>query len=201
MYIPPYSKLTSGPALLELMRTNSFATLVISGEQGLEAVHLPLLVEEEDPLVLVGHVARVNPIWHSFKDSARALAMFTGPHGYISPARYHTSPNVPTWNYIAVHASGVPYVIEESGEALSHLKTMIEFFDPELGQTNPEAVEESFLLRLLPGVVVFKMPVDRVDGKQKMSQNKSQLDQETLRRSLGESPDRKLQELSAWVNP
>src|SRR5262245_66430369 len=117
------------------MRARSFATLVTTDHEGAPFVtHLPLLFEEDDSPhgKLVGHVARPNPHWRLFDRGTPSLAVFHGPHAYISP-NWYTSPNlVPTWNYTAVHAYGTPRIFSEAADALKVVERLADYFEASL---------------------------------------------------------------------
>src|SRR5512143_1626624 len=111
MYIPNHFCQDNPEKLVQFMRANSFATLVSIVNGVPFASYLPLVtVAAEDGVTLVGHLAKTNPHWQAF-DQGETLAIFTGPHAYISPSLYENRESVPTWNYIAVHAYGTPHAI------------------------------------------------------------------------------------------
>jgi transcriptional regulator len=122
MYIPKAFHVSDRSVLDAFITHNSFATLVSTVDGTLYATHLPLIFDRtpSSPGVLLGHVARANPHWRAFDGHQEALAIFHGPHAYISPSWYATSPAVPTWNYAVVHAYGVPHVVEDDAW-LAHL--------------------------------------------------------------------------------
>lgn len=180
MYIPSAFKIEDPLLIHEIVRANSFATLVTTLDGEPWATHLPiLLAEEEGTDILVGHVAKANPHWRAF--GLKSLAIFAGPHGYVSPAWYATQPNVPTWNYVSVHAYGTPEIMDDPDWAVQHLRHMVHTFDPNLAETNPESTEADFLHKKLAGLVAFRMPVDRWDAKAKLNQNKPESDRLAIR--------------------
>lgn len=187
MYIPGAFRIDDPEMIREIVRANSFATLVstVNGEP--MATHLPVLLAEEDGRdVLVAHLAKANPQWQSFDQPV--MVIFWGPHGYVSPSWYQTSPNVPTWNYVAVHAYGRAEIIEGDA-ALDHLIEMVHVFDPDLDATHPESTEREFVRKKLAGVVAFRIPVDRWDAKAKLNQNKPEADRQAVRGRYLESDD------------
>jgi transcriptional regulator len=180
VYIPSAFRLDDLDLIREIVRTYSFATLVSTLDGEPFATHLPILLGSEgDRDVLFGHVARANPHWKAF--GARALMIFSGPHGYVSPSWYETRPNVPTWNYVTVHAYGTPQVMEDPATKEEHLRLMVDFFDPQLHETHPESTSVETLRRLGPGVVVFQMVVDRWEAKTKLNQNRAETDRLAVR--------------------
>jgi transcriptional regulator len=186
VYVPPLFKIDDREEILRAMRTNSFATLVTNGAGGLTATHLPILVETEDPLILAGHVSAGNGQKHDLTHG-EPMILFQGPHQYISPSWYVTSPNVPTWNYVAVHAYGKIELVTELDEVQRHLLAMVDFFDPSLRETRPDGFESGFLNRMFGGLVAFHMKVERVDAKAKLNQNKPVPDRESVVGKLSES--------------
>src|SRR2546425_159332 len=110
MYSPPYNRIEDRAELLAFLRANSFALLVT---RELRASHLPVQVRETgSELILDMHMARANPQWQDFFDD-EVLVVFSGPHAYVSPRWYEEQERVPTWNYAAVHAYGVPKVVQD----------------------------------------------------------------------------------------
>lgn len=169
MYLPAHFAWTDAASRLAFCRAHPFATVISSGVDGPEAQHLPLLVDDEDGrLVLRGHVALGDPLWRA----PRALAVFHGPHAYISAAWYEESDTVPTWNYLAVHAGGPLRVIEDATEVHACFAR--------LAAADPDhAVWESALApamyqRLAAAIRWFRIDVDRVEAKAKLSQNHSE---------------------------
>jgi transcriptional regulator len=171
----------------EIIRQESFATLVTVGEAGAPfATHLPVLVDESrGPRgTLLAHVARPNPQWRHF-DGRQVLVIFQGPHAYVSPSWYGVQPSVPTWNYVAVHAYGVPSLIEDEGRVRALLARLTDTY--ESGQPVPWRVEDAgddYVRGMMRGIVAFEIPVDRLEGKAKLSQNRSAGDRERVRTAL-----------------
>jgi transcriptional regulator len=172
MYVPRHFAHTSLPDLHAFMGRYSFATLVTAGSAGqLTASHIPLLL---DPAVgpngcLFGHVARANDQWRYI--GGEALAIFTGPHAYVSPRWYEADEVVPTWNYVAVHAYGPLEAIEDPAELKALLLRMIEVY--EAGAESPWTLERSGAAvdKLLGAIAGFRIPIVRLEGKWKLSQN------------------------------
>lgn len=172
MYVPPPFAVTDAATLHAFVERHPFATLVTRHADGrMEAGHVPLLLERDgSPLGrLVGHVARPNPQWRDV--AGEALAIFTGPHAYVSPRWYEAEGVVPTWNYAAVHAYGPLELIDDPAELVEVLRRSIDTF--EAGAESPWTLERSgeAVRRLLGGIVGFRIPVARLEGKWKLSQN------------------------------
>ncbi|MEQ8266666.1 MAG: FMN-binding negative transcriptional regulator [Parvibaculum sp.] len=179
MYVPPRFAQADREECLTLIEREPFGLLVTGGANGASfATHLPFLAERRgDEVVLVGHVARANPHWQAFDGAREALAVFQGPHGYISPAWYATPGRVPTWNYIAVHAYGVPRIVEDAGAAKAAIAALTDRF--ESARPAPWSVDglpEREAEKLLTALVVFEMRVARFEGKWKLGQHMAEAD-------------------------
>jgi transcriptional regulator len=192
MYIPSAFREDDLEKLVGFMRSNSFATLVSVLDESPFASHIPLVVRQEGSVVsLIGHLAKPNPQWKAF-GHGESLAIFTGPHAYISPSLYEKPESVPTWNYIAVHAYGTPRIIThaDSRQAVEEvLEMMIEVYDPSY-KRQWNGLPEKYREGMLNGIVGFEMTVTRLEGKYKLNQNRSQADQERVAQSLLKSADR-----------
>src|SRR5947209_8366959 len=166
MYIPAAFAEANREVLHGLMRAHSFATLVSVLEGELFATHLPLLLDA-DAQKLVGHVARPNPHWQAFQaDAPLSLAIFQGPHAYVSPAWYAVEQAVPTWNYTTVHAYGRPVVIEDAPAVRAILeRTVASFEGPRPEPWSTERLTDAYLSSMARGVVAFEMPILRLEGK------------------------------------
>lgn len=183
------------------------ATVVSQGANGLQASHLPLLLEpgEGQYGTLYGHFARANPQWRDLAEGAEALVIFQGPEAYISPSWYPAKAEhakvVPTWNYIAVHAQGRAEVFED-GERLLQLVSRLSDRH-EAGRAQPWAVSEAprdYLDAMLRAIVGFALPIERLEGKWKLGQNRSAADQAGVREGLAASFDPRDRELAAHLH-
>ena len=172
MYVPPSFAETDEDRLYAFMAQNSFATLVTADEQGPFASHLPLLIDRGRG-VLLGHLAKANPHWRKL-DGREALVMFTGPHGFVSPAWYEVTPAVPTWNFTAVHAYGPARAVTEAAalsDIVDRLSHQYEEDPAWLRDLPPE-----YRAKMLHGIVGVEVAIGRVEGKFKLSQNRSRED-------------------------
>ena len=179
MYVPPRFAQADRDECIALIEREPFGLLVTAGADGMPfATHIPLHVERRgEEVVLVGHVARANPHWQAFDGAREALAVFQGPHGYISPAWYSTAGRVPTWNYIAVHAYGVPRIVDDAGAAKAMIAALTDRF--ERARPAPWSVDvlpNRDVRKLLTALVVFEMPVARFEGKWKLGQHMAEAD-------------------------
>ena len=186
MYVPEAFRLDDREAVAAVMRAFDFALLVTAPDGVPQASHLPFLYEPPRNLpgegpegTLYAHMARANPQWRDFavmeENGGEALVVFQGPHSYVSPTWYASEqPNVPTWNYVAVHAYGLPQVIEEAAQVRALLDRMVA--TQEAGLTPPwstAGLTDRYMEGMLRGLVAFRIPVARLDAKAKLSQNKT----------------------------
>jgi transcriptional regulator len=193
MYIPKHFE-SSDPAWCHaLIQREPFATLVSADATGVPfATHLPVLLDPaQGPLgTLHAHVARPNPHWQLFDQPRPALVIFQGAHTYVSPSWYAKHPSVPTWNYVAVHAYGVPRVIEDADRVRALLGRLVHTFED--GRPEPwrmEDLSDSYVAGMIRGIVAFEIPIDRLEGKAKLSQNRPETDQARVEAALGAAGD------------
>lgn len=177
MYTPRAFAAEDPAALRELMSHYSFATLITVIDGAPFATHLPLLLADRgEHGALVGHLARANPQWRAFDGHTEALVIFSGPHAYVSPSMYEAQPSVPTWNYMVAHVYGAPRIVEEEAEVREHLLRLMDHFERERPRPYAYPYEDDWLRRMMQGVVAFEMPIARIEGKFKLSQNRSATD-------------------------
>lgn len=198
MYVPEAFRLADPQRIAELLRIFDFALLVTAPEGAPQASHLPFLYDADvgENGTLLAHMARPNPQWRDFAALAatgkEALVVFQGPHAYISPAWYGEGPpNVPTWNYVAVHAYGLPRVIEDAAEVRALLERLVAV--QEAGREpawSTAGLTEKYLDGMQRGLVAFEIPVSRLEAKAKLSQNKApaQLAAATAAVELADNP-------------
>lgn len=172
MYIPSSFAETNLSNLHDAMQAHSFATLISQTEGTLSASHLPLLLDRGagEWGTLIGHMARANPQWKQAA-GGEVLAIFSGPHAYISPTWYADSRTVPTWNYVAVHAYGRLELVENPEEMLWIVQQMVETYEANLPR--PWSLQEpaEFVNSLLAGIIGFRIRLTRLEGKWKLNQN------------------------------
>jgi len=181
MYIPQAFAVDDREALYEFLERFAFATLVTAPGGEPFASHVPLWLDRERN-VLAGHLARANPQTQHF-DTSETLAIFLGPHAYVSPTWYATAPAVPTWNYIAVHVTGVARRLspERTVEVVDHL---VAKYESSRANPWPNQLPAEYRERMLSAIVGFELPLSRVEGKFKLSQNRSEEDQAGVWRGL-----------------
>ncbi len=186
MYRPTVFQEDNVDKLVSFIRANSFATLVSICDGIPCASHIPLVVTvEKDVVKLTGHLAKQNPQWQSFP-VAESLAIFAGIHAYISPTLYEQYESVPTWNYIAVHAYGIPKVITlaDAPEAMNEMiDKMVDTYEATY-QKQWDSLSDKYRDGMMNGIVGFEMIVSQLVGKYKLSQNKSKSDQENVAEAL-----------------
>lgn len=193
MYVPKHFDPADAAWCHALMARESFALLVTIGPDGLPfATHLPLLLDaDRGPQgTLIGHVARANPHAGLLAEGRPTLAVFQGPHAYVSPGWYANHPSVPTWNYVAVHATGQPVLIEDSARVTALLARMVATY--EAGRAEPwrfDSLAEDYVAGMLRAIVAFELPIARLEGKAKLSQNRAAEDQAGTIRGLEATAD------------
>ena len=188
MYSPSYNRLENRAELLEFMRANSFVLLVTGTGGTLHASHLPATVHDDAGKLRIDmHMARNNPQWKEFFDD-EVLVVFSGPHAYVSPRWYEEHERVPTWNYAAVHAYGVPAMVKDREAKHASQRHLISTLDP---QWLPkfDALRPEYVDRMLDGIVNFEIVVTRLETRWKLSQNRTRREQESIALSLENSPD------------
>ncbi len=190
MYTPAPFQVHDSAELAAFMRRHSFATIVTHDGSIPHATHLPVLLREgAGPHgTLVSHMARGNPQWRHFENGQEVLVIFTGPHAYISPVWYGTHPSVPTWNYTAVHAYGVPRLVSDPARFAGMLHELVEFYEVPREPRWPGEMPVEYRDRLMAGIVGVEIEITRLEGKYKLGQNRPQ-DQPGVIAALAASAD------------
>ena len=206
MYTPRAFALEDLPELHQLIQHTRLAQLVTFGEHGLQPSHLPLLLNpNEGPNgTLYGHLAKANPQWRDLQNGSDALVIFAGAEAYISPSFYPAKAEhgkvVPTWNYIAVHAYGKAEVFTDAERLLAVVSALTDRH--ENGRARPWAVSDApadYIDGMLKAIVGFALPMDRLIGKRKLSQNRSSADIAGVRDGLAASADVRDQTLARFI--
>lgn len=181
MYTPPAFRESRPEILLRLMREARLPVLVSNGANGVpDVTHLPLLT---DGVRIVGHLARANPHWKALRDGARAVAIFQGPEGYVSPSSYAAKAEhhrvVPTWNYEAVHAEGPVEIIEDAARLHEIVATLTDHHEaPRAERWAVGDAPADFIAGQLKGIVGVVLTIEALIGKRKLSQNRPAADQD-----------------------
>ena len=208
MYCPSAFRQDDLATLHQQIQASGLALLSSAGEQGLQASHLPLLLEphEGEFGTLYGHFARANSHWRDLATGTEALVVFSGADGYVHPGWYPAKAEhgkvVPTWNYIAVHAWGQAEVFDDPERLLRLVSRLSERH--EQGRARPWAVSDApraYIDAMLRAIVGFALPIRRIEGKWKLSQNRSASDQAGVRAGLAESARASDRELAQQMNP
>ncbi|HYG02244.1 MAG TPA: FMN-binding negative transcriptional regulator [Chryseosolibacter sp.] len=178
MYIPPLYKNENENEINSFIEQNGFATLISHAAGKLLATHLPLMFSK-DRKSLYGHFAKANEQWKHIAENEEVLAIFNGPHAYISSSWYNHE-NVPTWNYIAVHVYGKPRIITGE-ELIASLRELTDKY--ETSSANPVSVTTmtpAYFEKELRGLVGFAIKVDRIEAAYKLSQNRDKINHENI---------------------
>ena len=197
MYTPKYYRLEDEEKVMQVMEENSFATIVSYKDGVPTATHIPLLLNKKENF-LSGHFARANKQWMDL-DGQEVLAIFQGPHSYISPSWYETKDAVPTWNYVSVHVYGKVEIIEDSKEVKDLLARMVDKYEAEDSSYKLEDVSATYLDDLYKGLVCFKLSMDRIEATAKLSQNHSVERQERVIQGLEKVGSEQSKGIARWM--
>lgn len=194
MYTPQAFRVEDRGRITAVIRANSFATLTTFGPGGLIVTHLPFLYDETAGAhgTLYAHMARANAQWKEFQAGAEVLVVFQGEHGYISPRWYRSfpaEPQVPTWNYEAVHAYGVPRIMDDPVRTVELLERTIRAYEPADSSYSAVSQPGDFVARLVKAIVAFEIPLTRLEAKFKLSQNRSKEDAASAADALAKTGD------------
>lgn len=207
MYLPASFRQDDLATLHQQIAACRLATVISQGPEGLQASHLPLLLvaEEGEFGTLYGHFARANPHWRALADGQEALVIFNGPEAYVSPSWYPAKAEhgkvVPTWNYVAVHAYGRAELFDDAERLLTLVGRLSD--QHEAGRAQPWAVSDAprdYIDGMLRAIVGFALPIQRLEGKWKLGQNRSTADQAGVREGLAASLEARDLELAARMN-
>ena len=191
MYVPRAFAVDDVPLLHQQMLATPLPVLVTHGSQGLIASHVPLLLNPDEGAcgTLYGHLARANPHWKALAEGAEALVIFAGEQAYISPSFYPGKAEhgkaVPTWNYLAVHAYGTAEVFDDAERLLALVSRLSDKYEAD--RSAPWSVSDApadYIKSMLKAIVGFRLPITRLDGKRKLSQNRDAADQAGVRKGL-----------------
>jgi transcriptional regulator len=206
MYLPAHFNETRIDVLHALMRARPLTTLVTSSEAGLTANHIPVeILPLPSPLGLIrGHIARANPLWRQYREGTEALAIFQGPHSYISPSFYPSKAVsgevVPTWNYAVVHAHGTLRFIQDTAwlrELVAGLTNTYEAQRPQPWQIGDAPA--AYLEKMLSLIEGFELAVSSLTGKWKVGQNRTHADRQGVVENLQRANDADSHEIAAML--
>jgi len=198
MYIPKDFIQTDTTKSIAFMQTYNFALLVSVKTELPIATHLPFVVEENNnEIILTSHLSKANEQWKTFANK-EVLVVFSEPHAYISPTLYEKQQNVPTWNYVAVHAYGKIKILDSNKEKLQVLQKQMQTFEPNYIEQF-KTLNNKYLDGLLNGIVAFKLVVTDLQSKEKLSQNKTNFERENIKKHLEENDDTTQQALGKMM--
>ena len=189
MYIPDAFAETDRDRLHDLIEVYDFALLITPGDPMPMVSHLPFVLDRTagPKGTLQAHMARGNPQWQSF--AGEALVVFRGPHSYVSPTWYAPdAPAVPTWNYAVIEAYGTPRIVDDAHVLRAQQERLVAAH--EAGRAPPwnmESQPPAYIEGMLKGIVGFEIPIDRLEGKFKLSQNRTVADQRRVAQALNDS--------------
>lgn len=202
MYSPKFNQVTDRAILIETMQSYSFAILFGANSKTAEgaspiATHLPLVVKDEGEHGLIeGHFAHANSHWRELAGH-ETLAVFSGPHSYVSPTLYVEPLSVPTWNYVAVHAYGTLSLVEDEAGKDALLNGLIARHEPAYAD-RWHSMPDGFRRTMLAGIMGFRIPIARIEGKFKISQNRGETERRNIQAAHADgTPDQ--QELARWM--
>ncbi|HEX8020916.1 FMN-binding negative transcriptional regulator [Mucilaginibacter sp.] len=199
MYTPKHFQLSDEQEAISFMQRYSFATIVTATNNVPFATHIPFLVSKrDDKIVLSSHFAKANPQATEIIGK-EILVIFTEPHAYISPKHYEKETNVPTWNYIAVHAYGKATILSEGQQTANLLAQMISNYEADY-LTLWNNLPDEYKQRMMKGIVAFEIIVDDLQGKQKLSQNRTEVERENIIEALGKSGDTVEAEIGKYMS-
>jgi transcriptional regulator len=200
MYIPKHFE-ASEETGREIMRAHGWALLVTVGEDGAPfCTHLALVWQDDGTPhgSLIGHLARANPHWKLFANAAQSMALFWGPHAYVSPTWYAPGAKVPTWNYVTVHAYGRPEIVEDTDQVLEVLTDLARIYEGKEGWTL-DALPPGNAAAQTKGIVAFRMKLTKVEAKTKLSQNRDMEDRTRVIAKLAASDGDDAKATAEWM--
>lgn len=182
--MPPKFKVEDPEVIASFITENPFGLLLTVTGGEIHDTHTPFVLTDDGRLI--GHIAVANQQWKDWGEETRAKVIFTGPHTYISPSYYETEFNVPTWNYTAVSASGKLTVIEDEAEVLEFLDSLVAQHETNDCPWTLDRQDERYM-KLLAGIVVFSVEMEKVEASFKLNQNKTEADRNNVVSSLNAS--------------
>lgn len=198
MYIPKINLTTDKEEIVAFMRQFSFATIITARDNFPVATHLPFLVTiKDDNILLTSHFAKANPHWKDIENN-KVLIIFSEPHAYISPKNYEKELNVPTWNYISIHAYGKGKQLTETKKAFEVLEATIDNYEASYRQ-QWDKLPEDYKLKMSNGIVAFEILVTEIQAKKKLSQNRTDIEKQKIIDTLSKSNDTNEQQIAEFM--
>jgi transcriptional regulator len=188
MYIPSLNSFDDTEKVIKFMQRFSFATLITAKNNIPVATHLPFVVKyKDDTLTLISHIAKANNQWQDLEDT-QVLVIFSEPHAYISPTHYTKELEVPTWNYISVHAYGKTKILTQTHQIMELLENMIDNYEKEY-QEKWKNFPQNYKLNMIKGIVAFEIEITDLQAKKKLSQNKTEKERTNIITAFSKSDD------------
>ena len=199
MYVPSHFAESNQTKLHDFIEQNSFALLVSPRAGSVVGSHLPILLERETGPhgCLVGHFARANSHWQEAE--GESLAVFSGPHAYVSPTWYEAEKVVPTWNYVAVHVYGMLRIVEDRDAVIDTLLRTVALYESGMPQPWSFDPASDFIQKLAAMVVGFRIDITRIEGKWKLNQNHPQERRAKVAARLAEYDDENSRAIAALI--
>jgi transcriptional regulator len=188
MYIPKVNLTTNQTEIVAFMKQFSFATIITAKDSFPMATHLPFLVTtKDDNIILSSHFAKANEHWQDIENK-NVLVIFSEPHAYISTKNYDKELNVPTWNYISIHAYGQGKLITETEKTFEILEKTIDNYETSY-RKQWDNFPEDYKLKMSKGIVAFEIIITDLQAKKKLSQNRTETEQRKIIDTLSKSTD------------
>ncbi len=188
MYIPKTNLTTDKTEIVAFMKQFSFATIITAKDSFPIATHLPFLVTTtEDNIILTSHFAKANEHWQDIENN-KILVIFSEPHAYISTKNYDKELNVPTWNYISIHAYGQGKLITETEKTFEILEATIDNYETSYRQ-QWDNFPDDYKLKMSKGIVAFEILITDLQAKKKLSQNRTDTEKNKIIETLSKSND------------
>jgi transcriptional regulator len=199
MYIPKNYLTTDREEIVAFMKQYSFATIITAKDNCPVATHLPFVVStRNDTIILTSHFAKANEQWKDFAEN-KVLVIFSEPHAYISPRHYDKELSVPTWNYIAIHAYGNGQIITDTAKTFEVLANTIQTYEARYMQ-QWDSLPEEYKSKMVKGIVAFEIVVTDLQGKKKLSQNRTEAEQNRIVEALSASNNKNEQDIAAFMS-
>lgn len=199
MYIPKHFKQDNIEKLFQFMQQYPFAVLITTENNKPIATHLPFVIDKkiDDNIVLTSHMSKINNQINNIENK-EILVVFQEPHHYISPTLYEHEKNVPTWNYVAVHCYGKLKLHTTNEQRIAVLEKMINSFEPNY-QEQWNTLDNTYKNNLLKGIESFEIDVEEIQGKEKLSQNKTAKERTNIKNHLLQQDDTNAQDLGKMM--
>ncbi len=198
MYVPSINTMTDEAEQIAFMTRYNFATIVTICKDIPIATHLPFLVKVQDgKVILEAHFAKNNNQWERVVEREN-LVIFSQPHAYVSPKHYEKELNVPTWNYLSVHAYGAARILTDANEIAEHLDDLVLYHDEDY-KIKWDKFPPEYKSNLTKGIVAFEINANKLEGKKKLSQNKSKQERDSIIGELQNSNDKNERDLATYM--